>query len=347
MGGKKRKWKIEFENVVDMEWLTEDIGEEQMDIIALPLDEVIESMKTCKRSFEEIPSSLFAKARQLTNKFEVLGKGRCFINRSAMKLANMDHFLHLIPSKPCRFADLCGGPGGFSDYLRWKMPSIIGWGITLDTSDESCRWKVSNNTNLNLEYGDLTQNETILKFAAKISPKGVDLVVGDGGFVQARDEEDQETMMHRLILCQMITMYHILQPGGTFVCKTFELSNEFSISLISLLTSTFQQVAIVKPVTSRPASSERYIVARNLRQRLSATQLQQLLQLNANWNSNKIVAAVTTTIPKTVYSKLKDIHHRLGTAQEAACRAILEYAMTKGNRAEPLDRNAYFDYWGV
>jgi len=294
----------------------------------------------------------------------------------------MDHFLKLIIPPPsseskaesssssdddCHFvgfADLCGGPGGFSEYLQWKMPSIIGWGITLnDSNADCCNWKIDGTPNLTLEYGDLTNNETILKFVARIlssskCAKGVNLVVGDGGFVQARDKEDQETMMHRLILCQMITMYHILQPGGNFVCKTFEISNQFSISLIALLVSTFHQVAIVKPVTSRPASSERYIIAKNLRQRSSDKQLQELLQLNANWNDTKDDRRmVATTIPKIVYSKLKDIHYRLATVQEQACRAILEYATTQGkggggghhsyHQAKTINRHAYYDYWGV
>ena len=138
--GTKREWTAETEfntikNVIDIEWLMtddDDDDKEQVNINPIPLneeDEVFETIKNCKQAFEDIPSFLFTKARRLTNKFEVLGKGRRFINRSAMKLANMDHFLKLIIPPPsseskaesssssdddCHFvgfADLCGGPG--------------------------------------------------------------------------------------------------------------------------------------------------------------------------------------------------------------------------------------------
>ena len=47
--------------------------------------------------------------------------------------------------------------------------------------------------------------------------------------------------------------------GGNFVCKTFDLYTTFNVGLIYLLYRCFEKICIFKPVTSRPANSERYI----------------------------------------------------------------------------------------
>ena len=46
--------------------------------------------------------------------------------------------------------------------------------------------------------------------------------------------------------------------GGHFVCKLFDLFTPFSIGLVYLMYRIFNKVSIIKPVTSRPANSERY-----------------------------------------------------------------------------------------
>jgi len=45
--------------------------------------------------------------------------------------------------------------------------------------------------------------------------------------------------------------------GGHFVCKLFDIFTPFSVGLVYLMYRTFNQISIHKPVTSRPANSER------------------------------------------------------------------------------------------
>lgn len=45
--------------------------------------------------------------------------------------------------------------------------------------------------------------------------------------------------------------------GGHFVCKTFDLFTPFSVGLIYLLHLSFDRLSLFKPITSRPANSER------------------------------------------------------------------------------------------
>ena len=45
--------------------------------------------------------------------------------------------------------------------------------------------------------------------------------------------------------------------GGHFVCKLFDIFLVYSVGLIYLMYLAFEKVTLFKPVTSRPANSER------------------------------------------------------------------------------------------
>ena len=44
------------------------------------------------------------------------------------------------------------------------------------------------------------------------------------------------------------------------MCKLFDVFTRFSVGLIYLMYRAFERVALFKPVTSRPANSERFAV---------------------------------------------------------------------------------------
>lgn len=50
--------------------------------------------------------------------------------------------------------------------------------------------------------------------------------------------------------------------GGNFICKLFDIFTPFSVGLIYLLRTCFQEISIHKPNTSRPANSERYVICK-------------------------------------------------------------------------------------
>ena len=69
-----------------------------------------------------------------------------------------------------------------------------------------------------------------------------------------------------LVLYYVLSMFmyiglvqHVMfHAGGHFVCKVFDMFTPFSVGLFYLLYRCFERVCIFKPVTSRPANSERY-----------------------------------------------------------------------------------------
>ncbi len=297
-----------------------------------------ERLSRAKFEFEEIPAVVFKRVRSACNPAEPLGSGS-FLNRSAMKLANIDAvvsgLLALAPAGgpgeaavaegdapalaggggtdgPCReakraprlsvgapggdtnkallFADLCGGPGGFSEYLLRRRRQLglpaKGWGISLreaaaaegaeargggeGAEEDPCAWKlghlrpwcdVSVSTpggaeappaapessgrsgaasgtrtaastvaaeasadadddvdaacpllQMRIDYGpqgtgDLTDEANVHGFVdtvlASTAGRRLDSVVADGGFVAARDAQEQEALLSPLVHCEV------------------------------------------------------------------------------------------------------------------------------------------------
>ena len=74
------------------------------------------------------------------------------------------------------------------------------------------------------------------------------------------EENIQELLTKQLVMCQFACALSILRHGGHFVCKLFDAYTPFIIGLIYLLHRSFESVCLFKPVTSRPANSERSVV---------------------------------------------------------------------------------------
>lgn len=197
---------------------------------------------------------------------------------------NLDHVFRWTPSRrhelaAFAFADICGGPGGFSEYLLWRTATfaqVHGYGISL--RDEGCDWKLpaippppslkdpttdittsppgAPHVSFEISYGadgtgDVYALANVHHFRDLVlqhHPLGVDLVVADGGFQDARDRTNQELVMTRLVIAEVLAMFSVLKAGGSFVCKTFEVATPAMLQLVWLLHQCFEKIAVVKPV---------------------------------------------------------------------------------------------------
>ncbi len=87
-----------------------------------------------------------------------------------------------------------------------------------------------------------------------------DLVVADGGFDAQRDAVDQESMAHKLVISQTAAALTLLRSGGIFVLKMFGFRREGTRRMLTELYLMFDRMTFLKPISSRPASAERYLV---------------------------------------------------------------------------------------
>jgi cap1 methyltransferase len=248
----------------------------------------------CSRADSQDPYVHFEQARRACNPLEVLGEGRqgglnsLFMNRSAIKLANLNALLGFSLSRhdgkgPFVFADLCGAPGGFSEYIlqHCRHPLCRGYGMSLVGSNEQGRgadWKIRNTNNYQTCYGadgtgDIYNWENVLALQSMvrtdcantnastcIEDGKVHLVLADGGFDAQRDSEHQEELAQKICICQAAAALTLLKEGGMFVMKMFGFRTAPIRTLMRNLMDAFDHIIAIKPISSRPASAERYVV---------------------------------------------------------------------------------------
>ncbi|KAI1302436.1 FtsJ methyltransferase domain-containing protein 2 [Mortierella claussenii] len=334
---------------------------EKMDLDLFCIQGIVDKLLDSKKKLRAVPPEMFGRARQRCNPYELVGSS-IFMNRASVKLASIDSQLALtankedptggkgqeVDIKTFRFADLCSGPGGFSEYLLWRKHTwgerARGWAMTLkgdlDFQLERFHRDAAVQETLKVFYGedgtgDILKQCNIDAFAKLVNSDtgglGVGLVSADGGISVDGDEAVQETLLQRLILCQILTMFMILQKGGDFVVKVFDIFTPVTAGLVWILSRHFEKICVVKPLTSRPMNSERYVVCRHLRSRRPAEAIQHLRDVNAQYQ--EIEERTGTFAPTTAAAVVKqaetpkpeDVNHIIDLAVLTADGHFMDY----------------------
>lgn len=275
---------------------------------------ILKGVLGSKSVFDNLGHKEFLHARTRANPYETI-RSAIFQNRAAMKMAEMDtsfddmftshsDFNEKDPSALLYFADICAGPGGFSEYVLWRRKwRAKGFGFTLRAEGANDfkleDFKAGTPETFDCHYGvggyqgngDIFREDNLREFRKYVmtntDDEGVHFVMADGGFSVEGNENIQEILSKQLYLCQFICALSILREGGHFVCKLFDLFTPFSIGLVYLMYRAFDQVCIFKPVTSRPANSERYIVCKKYRSTEVSAIHDYLFELNIKLNKLK------------------------------------------------------------
>jgi cap1 methyltransferase len=147
----------------------------------------------------------------------------------------------------------------------------------------------------------------------------VHLVVADGGFDAQRDSECQEELAQKLIICEIASGMHLLQQGGTLIVKMFGFQTTSVRRAMRSLYDYFEELVALKPISSRPASSERYVVCSGFR------------GVAHDWDGprwvNSVLLGMTGGQDETHYSRLDkyldDFDRDILSLNLKACFAIL------------------------
>jgi len=172
---------------------------------------------------------------------------------------------------------LAEGPGGFIEAIVNKRNNSSDkyYGMTLQSqSDNVPGWKKSKKflqkyKNVIIENGEdgtgnLYKSEN-LKYCYKNYKNSMNLITGDGGFDYSVDFNKQEILSSRLILSQVIYAITMQKKNGIFILKIFDVFDKFTVDIIYFLNILYDQIFITKPLTSRLANSEKYLVCKGFR----------------------------------------------------------------------------------
>ncbi|KAL7750211.1 Dynamin- GTPase protein [Sorochytrium milnesiophthora] len=318
------------------------------------------SIMQLKTSLGLVGDTAVKTARAAANPYENIGRAG-FINRAAVKLAEIDHFAglctRLFARSEATFVDMCAGQGGFSEYTLFRAvergvtEKVQGFAMTLsnDIPFEPAAFRVPEDVRGRVSLfegdGDVCNTANIEALAQHVDAKcgSVGLVLSDGGFSTRGAEEKQELQATRLKICESLAMFCVLGRGGDFVLKIYDALSPVMASLLYLLYRHFDDCAIVKPRTSRPANSERYLICRGLKAHKPGRTIAFLKDVNEHLRrleSNPADSTVLRSIVALEVIKqerrfrdyLRRTNSRHASSQLAALKALQDYI---SNPAKP------------
>jgi 23S rRNA U2552 (ribose-2'-O)-methylase RlmE/FtsJ len=202
------------------------------------------------------------------------------ISRSYFKLWEILHdfesIVCLTDNAPKTCAFLAEGPGGFIEAycnLRNKYSSTKNdklYGMTLISIDRNIpSWKLSkemlHDNNITLVKGDdgtgsLYNYLNILHFIQEVGAHTCEFVTADGGFDFSYDFNNQEELSTRLILSEIVAAIQLQKQNGSFLLKIYDINSMMTLQLLYVLKLMYGSIAFIKPLSSRPANSEKYVM---------------------------------------------------------------------------------------
>lgn len=177
--------------------------------------------------------------------------------------------------QPLITAHVAEGPGGFIECIvDWMMryypeKQITVHGMTLMSPEKVVpQWRLSRHKTMGRvrlhtgadNTGDLYNVDNIDHFVESVGEGSCTLVTGDGGFDINGQYNSQEDMMHRLIVAEIYTSLRVCKIGGCVIIKIFDCFMEQTMRILHMFQTCFEDMHLNKPLSSRPANSEKYVV---------------------------------------------------------------------------------------
>lgn len=207
--------------------------------------------------------------------------------------------------------------------------------------------------------GDITKGSNLRWFKHHIGehfPR-LDVITSDVKFVPTDDFsfEEEEVYNIPVHVGHTIASLVTLSKGGIAILKTFTFFESASVSLLYLLSCSFEKVLITKPMTSTPANSETYIVCIGFLNNISKTQIDILYNYLDYCRAHPRKAPALfpkSSIPKKFIEKLTEINKELMERQiKYIDRNIDLYNKYKDEDYDKLEkdaqilRNAFAEKW--
>ena len=154
---------------------------------------------------------------------------------------------------------------------------------------------------------------------------GADLVTADGGFDYSIEYNYQEQASCKLIFSQILGALKCQKQRGLFICKFFDMNSYFTVEMLYLLYTTYKTITIYKPLTSRIANSEKYIICSNF-QGINPNLLNTLFDILCKWNLDKenTINHMFETIPIEFIEKIKLINKNIIDLQIKSINNIID-----------------------
>lgn len=257
------------------------------------------------------------------------------LSRAYFKMIEiLHHYSFHFPDVMTTF-HLAEGPGGFIEAIAnyRKNEKDTYYGMTLISERENIpKWKKNEvylnlHKNIILEYGkDRTGNlysKENLQYVYERYKHSIDFVTGDGGFDYSDDFNKQEENSLNLIFAQIVFAMCVQKKGGSFVLKLFDTFSSLSVEMLFLLNYLYEDIYIIKPLTSRPANSEKYIVCMHFRMVQNLDEIIEKIIVQYDLETRTLTNVLNIDIPLIFLDKMKDINSITGQCQIEHIQSVL------------------------
>lgn len=327
----------------------------------------IDKYQLLQRVKDSFDNEGFIEARNEMNPFEYIGRS-IFINRAAIKLANIDAVHNITreiftfdkkqTNEPFTFCDVAAGPGGFTQYLQYRFPNAIGYGMTIRSENLDWSTRFLDMSRFTPFYGpDNTGNlytnwDPFIQHVLKEQPNGVDLVTGDGGF-DLEDTQDktllhsQEYLSSRLLLTQILVGLACTKVGGNFVVKVFDTVTSISAHLLFILAQCFKELLIFKPISSRPANAERYVICRDRHEHIHEYYDLLAKAAHAYKSDEYLTTLFAEPLSEAFVAWLRTANNRSIDRQLLAAQNILQYMQGQTPEIPEYNLHKFLTIWNL
>jgi cap1 methyltransferase len=199
-------------------------------------------------------------------------------------------------------AHIAEGPGGFIESFvnfvnkNYDICDKYIYGITLLSKNNKIpKWKFKKNylieNNINLNHykensGNLYDINIIDYFIKKIGCNKCNFCTADGGFDFSSNYNSQEENFILFLISEIYLTLNLLKNNGNCVIKIYDIFNNKTIKILNIIYNLFDKIFFIKPYTSRPANSEKYLFCYNYNSIKSKNILNNLREIIINKNIN-------------------------------------------------------------
>ena len=222
--------------------------------------------------------------------------------------------------------------------MDWDYPKAKAYFETL--RDNGYNVKLSYGT----EDGDLYKIENIEYFVNEdLNKKKCQLVTADGGIALEGAEElaVQEQANMRLFFAEIVTAFSVQEMGGVFILKIYDFFTTIGLQLLAILRAHYERVRIIKPHTSRPANSEKYLICEGFKG-ITDEKLKELKETLVKWGESQSnseylkndlfltnLTDYELTADSPLAQDLREFNDRVNLAQKAVLERGLDIIVKK------------------
>jgi len=314
-----------------------------------------------KNKIEKIDKYTWTKIRKYINVYENPGYALKIrpVSRAYYKLKEIiiDFNLSNLYGNTFHIAE---SPGGFIQATIEKKSlgySHINTCYTISIIDElnpdipTYHHSIKNNNNvINISNfiedgkcnGDITNINTIINVIRYFKKNDIKLlfITADGGINDNGEFGKKEIHHTNLIFCEIVLCLFLLEEGGDFVIKIFDIFTDITYEMIILLSSIFEEIYITKPLTSRYTNSEKYLVLKGFIPSRMNFNIRNLLIKNIvllNNDDGMVMKKLFNNTPGVFLNKIRDFNTDFANNQIKYIETTIDYINKCDNKKSSQD----------